>query len=110
MYECIPLPKWALWGVPWCIRRRRGSVKGVSDSCAVRRSCAVVLQVYIVDPACLSTPGPRVVDAVELLSRILHPEHVDQPAPPGAVLKLSGLEHGQRCRPRQLRNYFKPFN
>ena len=66
-------------------------------------------QVYIVDPARLSTPGPRVVEGVEVLSRILHPDLVEHKAPPGSVLKL-WLDHGQRCRPRQLRNFFKEYN
>ena len=59
-------------------------------------------QVYIVDPARLSTPGPRVVEGVEVLSRILHPDLVEHKAPPGSVLKL-WLDHGQRCRPRRRR-------
>jgi hypothetical protein len=66
-------------------------------------------QVYIVDPSLFSVPGPRIVEGVELLARILHPEHVDLKAPPGAVLKL-WLSRGQRCRPRQLRNFFQPFS
>jgi len=66
-------------------------------------------QVYIVDSSLFSVPGPRVVEGVELLARILHPDHVDLKAPPGAILKLN-LTRGQRCRPRQLRNFFQPFS
>jgi hypothetical protein len=65
--------------------------------------------VYIVDASLFSVPGPRVADGVELLARILHPGHVHLKAPPGAVLKL-WLAKGQRCRPRQLRNFFQPYS
>ena len=51
----------------------------------------------------------RVVEGVELLARILHPDLVETKAPENTVLKLSGLKQGQRCRPWQLRNYFQPF-
>ena len=47
-------------------------------------------QVYAVDAsAYFSRPGPRLVDGVELLARILHPEAWDLPAPEGAALKLA---------------------
>ncbi|MBI4571093.1 MAG: cobalamin-binding protein [Chloroflexi bacterium] len=41
-----------------------------------------------------SRPGPRLVDGIELLARILHPESFGTPAPEGAALRLgpSGFE------------------
>ena len=50
----------------------------------------------------------RVVDGVELLAHILHPNLVETKAPDNAVLKLN-LKKGQRCRPWQLRNFFEPL-
>jgi len=45
-------------------------------------------RVYAVDGnAYFSRPGPRVVDGIELVARILHPDRWTQPAPPGAVHK-----------------------
>jgi iron complex transport system substrate-binding protein len=44
-------------------------------------------QVYVVDGnAFFSRPGPRLVDSLEIMAGILHPEAVD-PAPPGAVVR-----------------------
>ncbi|KAK9828636.1 hypothetical protein WJX72_001237 [[Myrmecia] bisecta] len=66
-------------------------------------------QVYICDHACFSRPGPRLVDGVEILSRILHPDLVSKRVPEKMVLKLS-LHGGQRCRQRLLPNYFVPYS
>jgi len=38
--------------------------------------------------AYFSRPGPRLVDGLELLARILHPGSFTEPAPEGAALKL----------------------
>ena len=38
--------------------------------------------------AYFSRPGPRLVDGVELLARIVHPEVFDKPAPAGSTLRL----------------------
>jgi iron complex transport system substrate-binding protein len=47
--------------------------------------------VFAVDgSAYFSRPGPRLVDGVQLLARILHPELIEEPAPEGAVLRLEG--------------------
>jgi iron complex transport system substrate-binding protein len=40
------------------------------------------IRLYAVDGALFSDPGPRLIDAVELLGHILHPDLVD---PPGSV-------------------------
>lgn len=46
-------------------------------------------EVYAVDASSyFSRPGPRLVDGLEILARILHPEAFAKPAPEGAVLKL----------------------
>lgn len=66
-------------------------------------------EVYVCDYTRFCRPGPRLVEGVEMLARILHPGLVDRKAPPGLVWKL-WLPNGQRCRPRQLRNFFQPFS
>jgi hypothetical protein len=48
------------------------------------------------------------VDGIEILARILHPEACHERVPEGAVLKLT-LSGGRRCRHRLLPNYFAPF-
>ncbi|MEX1255589.1 MAG: cobalamin-binding protein [Dehalococcoidia bacterium] len=40
--------------------------------------------------AYFSRPGPRLVDGLELLARILHPDAFAKPAPEGAILRLAG--------------------
>eukprot|EP00873_Tetraselmis_striata_P026173 jgi/Tetstr1/446437/TSEL_033979.t1 len=65
-------------------------------------------QVYICQHYYFSRPGPRLVDGIEILARILHPEAMPARVPEGAVLKLT-LSGGRRCRHRLLPNYFEPF-
>lgn len=66
--------------------------------------------VYIADSALFCRAGPRLVEGVECLARMLWDgEAVPSCAcPKQAVLKLS-LRPGQRCRPRLLPNHFVPF-
>lgn len=67
-----------------------GELEGWQEMTAVAKG-----RVYAVDGnAYFSRPGPRVVDGVELLARILHPDRWTQPAPPGAVLKLVSAPAG----------------
>lgn len=67
--------------------------------------------VYVADAALFCRAGPRLVEGVECLARLLWGEQ--EGAVPGcacpeqAVLKLS-LRPGQRCRPRLLPNHFMP--
>jgi iron complex transport system substrate-binding protein len=58
---------------------------GWSDLPAVRDG-----QVFAVNAsAYFSRPGPRLVDGLEILARILHPEAFPKPAPSGAILRLA---------------------
>ncbi|EIE19487.1 hypothetical protein COCSUDRAFT_38301 [Coccomyxa subellipsoidea C-169] len=65
-------------------------------------------RVYILDAPLLLRAGPRIVDGVEVLARILHPDLVLRRCPEKAVLKLA-LHGGQRCRQRLVPNYFLPY-
>ncbi len=64
---------------------------------------------YICEHAYFSRPGPRLVEGVEMLARILHPDLVARKIRPGLCMKLS-LHGGQRCRQRLLPNYFVPYS
>lgn len=65
--------------------------------------------VFVADAALFARPGPRLVEGVECLARMLWEERAPACATPDrAVLKLS-LRPGQRCRPRLLPNHFVPF-
>lgn len=64
--------------------------------------------VFLCERALLNRAGPRLVDGVEALARMVHGDRVTVCCPPRAVMKLS-LRPGQRCRPRLLPNYFVAF-
>jgi ABC-type Fe3+-hydroxamate transport system substrate-binding protein len=66
-------------------------------------------EVYVIDHVYFSRPGPRVVDGLELLAQIVHPECVSGMIPDGAVLKL-GLPEGQTCSPDALAHAFEPYS
>lgn len=67
--------------------------------------------VYVADAALFCRAGPRLVEGVECLARLLWGEQEGGlpgcACPEQAVLKLS-LRPGQRCRPRLLPNHFVP--
>jgi hypothetical protein len=64
--------------------------------------------VFVADASLLCRPGPRLVEGVECLARMLWDDAVpDCTCPERALLKLS-LRPGQRCRPRLLPNHFVP--
>lgn len=66
--------------------------------------------VFIADAALFCRGGPRLVEGVECLARMLWGSEAAPgcACPKQAVLKLS-LRPGQRCRPRLLPNHFVPF-
>jgi iron complex transport system substrate-binding protein len=66
--------------------------------------------IYVADAALFCRAGPRLVEGVECLARMLWGEDAmpNCSCPERAVLKLS-LRPGQRCRPRLLPNHFVPF-
>ncbi len=46
-------------------------------------------QVYVVDPAFFTRPGPRLVTGIEILAQLLHPELLAGLIPSGAVVRLT---------------------
>ncbi|EFJ40834.1 hypothetical protein VOLCADRAFT_107975 [Volvox carteri f. nagariensis] len=69
-----------------------------------------VSQVYLMQPSYCVRPGPRLVDGLELLARLLIPGQYSssRKVPAGAVMRLS-LAAGQRCRATLLPSYFVPI-
>ena len=68
-------------------------------------------EVYIVDHAYFSRPGPRLVDGIELLAHLFHPDLVKlspREETTRNILKFT-LRNGQRCNPKQLASHFKPY-
>jgi iron complex transport system substrate-binding protein len=83
---------------------RLTSNRGFYDLPAVRSG-----QVYIVDsPAFFSRPGPRIVDGLEILARIIHPELFPGMFSSGGSLKLT-WEEAQSIRSQKLSSRFMPF-
>ncbi len=64
--------------IPWLAAQ-----SGWSDLPAVRSG-----EVYLIDHSTLSRPGPRVVDGLELLAQLTHPDLFEGHIPPDTVLKL----------------------
>ena len=52
---------------------------------------------YILNNKIFSRPGPRLVDGVEMLARIFHPDLIEEPLVEGMCLKLN-LEAGKKVR------------
>jgi len=66
-------------------------------------------QVYIVDsPAFFSRPGPRIVDGLEILARIIHPELFPGMFSSGGSLKLT-WEAAQPIRSQKISSRFAPL-
>ena len=83
--------------IPWLAAQ-----PGWNDLPAVRSG-----EVYLIDHSTLSRPGPRVVDGLELLAQLTHPDHFEGHIPPDAVLKLDpGLTSGD---PDLTGQAFKPW-
>jgi len=83
---------------------RLGSNRGFYDLPGVQSG-----QVYIVDsPAFFSRPGPRIVDGLEILARIIHPELFSGMYAAGGSLKLT-WEEAQPIRSQKLSSRFEPL-
>ncbi len=65
-------------------------------------------QVYLIDHVCFSRPGPRIVDGIEILAQIFHPDLFSGLIPEDAVMKLSPPDSG-RCSPEELAGCFRPY-
>lgn len=62
-------------------------------------------QLYVCDPKLFSMGGPRLIDGIELLARILHPSSAGQYGKQGMAWSCT-LRAGKRCRPCYLYRQF----
>ena len=65
-------------------------------------------EVYLIDHAYFSCPGPRVVDGLEILAQLTHPELFGGMIPPGVAAKLDGAA-AARTPPEDIAACFHPF-
>lgn len=84
--------------VPWLAGQ-----KGWAGLPAVRSG-----EVYLIDHVYFSRPGPRVVQGLEILAQLTHPEIFSGLIPPGAVAKLDPALAAE-CPPERISNCFRPF-
>jgi iron complex transport system substrate-binding protein len=64
--------------------------------------------VYVIDHVYFSRPGPRIVDGLEILAQLVHPECFTNLIPAATVLKLA-LPQGCTCPPADLSDHFRPY-
>ena len=83
--------------IPWLAAQ-----PGWNDLPAVRSG-----EVYLIDHSTLSRPGPRVVDGLELLAQLTHPDLFEGHIPPGSVLKLD--PSATQFEPDFIGRAFKPW-
>ena len=84
--------------VPWL-----ASQPGWSDLPAVRSG-----EVYLIDHAYFSCPGPRIVIGLEILAQLTHPDLFSGLIPIGAVVKLDA-EAAAMCPPEKVAECFQPL-
>ena len=65
-------------------------------------------EVYLIDHAYFSCPGPRVVYGLEILAELTHPDLFSGMIPPGIVVKLDG-DAGSRASPENIADCFFPY-
>ena len=65
-------------------------------------------EVYLIDHSYFSCPGPRVVDGLEILAKLTHPQLSDYCIPPGIVAKLDA-ESAADMPAEEISSCFLPF-
>ena len=66
-------------------------------------------QVYLIDHVRFSRPGPRVVDGIEILAQIFHPDLFSGLIPEDTVMRLYPPDAG-KCAPEELAGCFRPYS
>ena len=84
--------------IPWL-----ASQPGWSEIPAVRTG-----EVYLLDHVYFSTPGPRIVDGLEILVQLTHPQQFSGYIRPDSVLKLD-VDAAHSCPPGDIGACFRPF-
>lgn len=65
-------------------------------------------EVYLIDHVYFSVPGPRIIDGLEILAQLTHPEVFDGLIPDGSVLKLDPTR-GANVSPQDIGDCFLPW-
>ena len=65
-------------------------------------------EVYLIDHTYFSCPGPRIVDGLEILAQLTHPELFDGLIPPGVAVKLDA-DSAASASPEDIASCFRPF-
>ena len=65
-------------------------------------------EVYLIDHSYFSCPGPRVVDGLEILAQLTHPQLFSGMIPVGAVVKLDA-DAAAGARAEDIADCFRPF-
>lgn len=65
-------------------------------------------QVYVIDHVYYSRPGPRIVEGLEILAQILHPELFAGLVPPDTIVKMDPVA-ARGCPPEQIASSFHPY-
>lgn len=84
--------------IPWLAAQQ-----GWRDLPAVRSG-----EVYLIDHVYFSSPGPRVVQGLEIMAQLTHPELFSGLVPPNAVVKLDPLL-ADRCPAQEIARCFTPY-
>jgi iron complex transport system substrate-binding protein len=77
--------------------------EGWQDLPAVRSG-----EVYLMDHVYFSSPGPRVVQGLEILAQLTHPDRFSGLLPPQAVMKLDAAL-AARCPVQDIARCFRPY-
>jgi len=84
--------------IPWLVEQSGwGQIPAVRDG-----------EVYLIEHVYLSTPGPRVIQGLEILAQLTHPEIFSGLIPGDTVLKLDPVR-AKRHQPSNIKNCFFPF-
>jgi len=65
-------------------------------------------EVYLLDHVCFSRPGPRIVQGLEILAQLTHPDEFDNLIPQNTVVKLNPNKAAE-LPPEQISDCFLPF-
>jgi len=65
-------------------------------------------QVYVIEPVYFTRPGPRIVQGLEIMAELLHPELFTDMIPPQTVVKLEPPAQKDRL-PEELAQHFRPY-
>ena len=65
-------------------------------------------EVYLLDHSYFSCPGPRVVEGLEILAQLTHPDLFRGKIPPGVAAKLDA-DAARRSPPEDIASCFHPF-